>query len=230
MRRILAFLFALPATLLPARYRPRTSLFDEFDIRPAAMVSGIVQMAIIAVLWWLGYRHYVDLRVGGAKNVVVGMAEKGGETAIMGYGVYLLIEYCLLPQTLLLFYFLFEGGVRFVAAFVHGELVPTLPLVGVAALHTLLDKKRDERELPPLVIDKVERVDNPDCQLRIWTCRVREWNNLTTISYEDELYEVVRHEIGALPRPVMYELRRKPEGKIVRGLHHYSPDELLPKE
>ena len=80
------------------------------------------------------------------------------------------------------------------------------------------------------VTDK-EKDKDKDCDLRILTCRLRpNWNHLMTISYQDELYEIVRQEQGTKPRQFRYLLRRKPEGKVVRGLHHYSPDELLPRK
>jgi hypothetical protein len=49
-----------------------------------------------------------------------------------------------------------------------------------------------------------------------------------TVSYRDELYEIIGEAHAAKPRPWIYLLRKKPEGKVVRGLHVYAADELLP--
>ena len=48
-----------------------------------------------------------------------------------------------------------------------------------------------------------------------------------TVSYEDQLYEVASQEEGTPPRRFVYLLRPKPDHKVVRGLHHYDPEEAL---
>jgi hypothetical protein len=55
------------------------------------------------------------------------------------------------------------------------------------------------------------------------------WNRLTTIRYNDELYELDREEQGRPPRPFVYRLKKLPLGKIIRGVHHYQPEETLQK-
>ena len=67
------------------------------------------------------------------------------------------------------------------------------------------------------------------------------WDHLTTIEYEGEFYELAetclpcpsgrRAQAGLAaqpPRPYLYRLRPISPGKVIRGLHHYRPDELLP--
>jgi len=56
----------------------------------------------------------------------------GGETVLSGSVIVVLMEYLIQPLTLVLAYFAIEGVVRFVAAFVTGEIVPTLPLAAIA--------------------------------------------------------------------------------------------------
>jgi len=61
-------------------------------------------------------------------RVINGMAEKGGDTAVRGIGMILLVGYVLLPLSILLIYFAVEGVVRFLAVMTTGEVVGTLPL------------------------------------------------------------------------------------------------------
>jgi hypothetical protein len=50
-----------------------------------------------------------------------------------------------------------------------------------------------------------------------------------TVAYEGEFYEIVREEQTAPPRRFVYLLRKIPPGKVIRGLHHYRPEESLEK-
>jgi hypothetical protein len=64
--------------------------------------------------------------------------------------------------------------------------------------------------------------------LLIASCRPKEgWNHLMTVTYQGQLYEVTHHEQGGPPRRFLYHLKGKPEGKVVRGLYHYDPAEVL---
>jgi hypothetical protein len=69
--------------------------------------------------------------------------------------------------------------------------------------------------------------DDSKAELRIASCRPKDWNAALTISYEDHLYEVARSFEEAPPRRFVYLLRRAPQSKVVRGLYHYDPNEVL---
>lgn len=91
-----------------------------------------------------------------------------------------------------------------------------------------LGSARAEETMGPRVPDIVERLSAPDCQLRIASCRPKPtWDHLMTVEYEDEYFEVVTEKLGAAPRPYVYLLRKLPQGKAIRTLHHYRPDEPL---
>jgi hypothetical protein len=82
----------------------------------------------------------------------------------------------------------------------------------------------------PRVADVVERPGTPDGQLRIASCRPKPtWDHLMTVKYEDEFYEVGTEKMGTPPRPYVYLLRKLPQGKAIRSLHHYRPEESLEK-
>jgi hypothetical protein len=64
--------------------------------------------------------------------------------------------------------------------------------------------------------------------LVIASCRPKPgWNRLITVEYEDQLYELFDEKKGVAPRPHIYQLRKLSPGRIIRGLHHYHPDEML---
>jgi hypothetical protein len=231
VKALLRFLLAIPAILLPQRYRRHFAVLDEFDQRRAAFAAGIAQMLLFIALWGLGLILFID---ANAKELAIAMKAQSAEGALasetlqfaLGAGWFVL--YIFRPQSLVILYFILEGFVRWLAALLQGEIVGSLPLVIIAGIHGWFSKWEDERKLPPLVPDLVEEVGREEFQLRIWSCRPRpEWDPLITISYADKLYEVVRHEFTDGPRPFLILLRNKPASKIVRGLHHYSPDELM---
>jgi hypothetical protein len=121
-----------------------------------------------------------------------------------------------------------EGFVRVTAAVATSEELPTLPLFLLSLLDARAREYRRERALGPRVVDVVQVEGASD--LLIASCRSKPWNQLTTIRYQDQLYELARTNQGAKPRPFLYLLRRIPPSKLVRGIHDYSPEEALPEK
>jgi hypothetical protein len=162
---------------------------------------------------------------------------RGAEEALIsrgaqfGMGFVSMVEYIFHPFSLLLIYFTLEGAVRFYAAAITEEIVGTLPLHLVAWAQERMGRARAERALGPRVPDLVESVYSPEFDLRIFSCRPkRHWDQLITVSYDDQLYAVVGEQPGKPPYRFIYELRKVPRGWIVRNVHHYSPDEVLREE
>ncbi|MGH9523023.1 MAG: hypothetical protein ACRD3E_10880 [Terriglobales bacterium] len=119
------------------------------------------------------------------------------------------------------------GAIQFFAPI--GEVVPTLPLQLISMAHSRTLAAKRERELGPPVPDLVQP-GSGDFAMGIASCRPKTWTPMTTISFEDRLYELVREESAQPPRRWVYVLRKRPESKVVRGaIYHYSPDEVLPK-
>jgi hypothetical protein len=215
---------------LPASWRKKLNLLDAGDLRTPALVSGILQIAAFAALIVLRYPAFAKSTMAGQsmEHAQLGAMEKGGETAVMGFGLILLAAYLVHPVTLLLDYFCLEGLVRALAAFVTGEVVPTLPLVGAAWVLGRSQAAAAEKALGPRVEDLVQLGDGTLYHLLIASCRPKQgWDHLMTVSYQDKLYEVTHYEEGLPPRRFLYQLRLKPEGKVVRGLYHYDPAEVL---
>ncbi len=224
---MLRLLISIVLSFLPERYRSRFG-WGLVSAR-GALISGILQM--LAAFGLLIYRYVVffNEQFGAIPtHVVVGAAEQGGDTAVRGLGIIILVAYLLRPVSLLIIYFVIEGLVRVAAAVISSEIVPTLPLQLFALAHGRIAKAKHEHDLGPLIEDLVQPGAG-DFALCIASCRPKRWTHLSTISYQDNLYELAREDHAQPPRPWLYVLRKRPDSKIIRGeIHQYRPDELLP--
>ncbi|MBI2955872.1 MAG: hypothetical protein HYY26_01035 [Acidobacteria bacterium] len=226
-----AYLAGALLSLLPPRYRRAVGWLPEVHFQKAAFLSGLLQSlgCLIAIIFrYLFFFQHRVMDLGG--QVIARGAEEalGAKSVQFAMGFTTTIEYIFHPVTLLLIYFALEGAVRFVAALVTGEIVGTLPLYAVGWAHGRLAGWRAERALGPRIPDTVERGDGREFDFHIASCRPKaNWDRLMTIAYDEQLYEVVKEERSAPPRPFVYLLRRIPEGKVIRGLHRYRPDEVL---
>ena len=225
------FLLGLFVVLLPDRFRRKWLPQWHGNLRASATVSGIAQTLTALGLLLARYPRFVNEQVAQIDvRVINGMAQRGGESAVRGIGVILLFAYVLLPLSILLIYFAFEGVVRFVAAMTTGEVVGTLPLALIDMTGQKWNAYYAEKKQGPRIPDLVgvPSEENSGYDLVIASCREKEgWHRLMTISYEDTLYEVAGYEEGEAPRRHLYLLRRAPLHKVVRGLHHYDPEEVM---
>ncbi|MGH9532524.1 MAG: hypothetical protein ACRD2Q_09030 [Terriglobales bacterium] len=228
---MLSFLLSVVFSVVPLRCRRRYLADPDLNVQRGALFSGIVETVGCALVLWLRYPPYVRGRMAEAAAAV---AKAGGDRiseAVSDFatGGLSLFEYIVQPVSLLLVFFVLEGMVRLTAAVVTGEVLPSLPLQFIAWAHGLGEGWKQEHDLGPRIVDTVAPGDAADHALRIESCRPKPWNSLTTISYDGQLYELVRELTGHPPRRFVYLLRKAPESKLVRGLHHYSPDETLQK-
>jgi hypothetical protein len=226
-------IISIVASLLPQRYRARLISDHDVNVRRGAMLSGMLQMLGCLAVAIVRYIFFLQQRAGDMATVVI---KKGAEEALasngvqFGTGILALMEYMIQPLTLVLLYFTIEGLFRWLAALITDEVLPSLLLQLLAWVQEWHIERRAAARLGPLIADVVLADPAPGIALRIESCRPREWTELTTISYQEKLYEVAHMEEGAAPRRFIYELRPAPVSRLVRGLHHYSPDELLPKK
>lgn len=217
--------------LLPESYRRWLGGRLNIDWTRAALVSGLVQMLLCGVLLFIYYLDFMDAAVGqlgelalkaGREEVVTG---RPGQVTL---GLMALLQFLFQPLTLLLVYFAVEGSARLLAAFFAEQAIGSLPLYLLELGRARGAKVKRELAQAPLVADEVTHSGQ---ELRIASCRRRDaWDHLMTIEYEGEFYELAEMTVGRPPRPFVYRLRPMPPGKIIRGLHHYRPDELLPPE
>ncbi len=218
-------------SLLPKAWRGRWAWRWEVDVVRGAMVCGLLELLGSLAVYGVRYLWFFDRRVGEMTVQAMGKgAEEGLASSYVqfGMGFVTTLDYMIRPVSMLLMYFCIEGLVRFAAALISDEVVPTLPLQLIALAQQRMSKAAAERALGPRVVDEAQPGDGNT--MRILSCRPKPgWNHLMTISYQDQLYEVARQEQGPPPRRFVYVLQPKPEHKVIRGLHHYDPEEA-PKE
>ena len=204
----------------------------DANFRGPAIFSGLAEAVISLALIIFRYFVFFQWRMG----TIADAALKGGggdealanSAAQFGMGFTVLVEYAFSPLTLLLIYFTIEGVVRLFAAFTVDECVGTMPLYLIAWGLDRAGEARKERQLGPRVLDEVQHCKGISYDLVIASCRSKPgWDRLITIEYEDRLYEIFDETKGIPPRPYIYQLRNHSEGKVIRGLHHYHPDEML---
>jgi hypothetical protein len=231
---MLKMLASVVVSVVPQRYRRRWFGDDDLDVKRGAIISGVVQIVGCGLVLWLRYPPFLRQRQQMADAIL--RASGGGRPdsfreAMGTFSIsYLTVfEYLLLPLTVFLIYLVTEGTVRLMAAVATNEVVPSLPLQILAWLHGLAEGRHREIKMGPRVVDVVTPGVAPDFDLMIESNRPKPWNQLTTIRYNEELFEVIREIGGQPPRRFVYLLRKMPGGKIVRGLHHYTPEETLEK-
>ena len=216
---------AILLSFLPKRYREH---FTHFAIPDGAVViSGFLQAFLSLGLLIADYHAFMTARLAAIPvEIAEKVAEKGGESAIMGFGGFFMMEYMLRATTILLLYFLLEGLVRVIAAIAASEAVPTLPLKLVEVADAHLSAKNHERKMGARIRDEVQ-LDANGQDLQIASCRPKPWTRLTAISHEGQFYELVLESKATAPRPFVYILRKKPPTAVIRGIYAYDPDEVL---
>ena len=211
-------------SFLPRRYR---EIFTPHELPATAGIwSGLIEALTSVGLLVRGYYAYMNWRMANLPPEVFTKAgEKGGESAIMGLGSIFMLEYLILPTTIVLVFFLLEGVVRAIAAIGSDEVLPTFPLQILAFLHGHLSAQNHERRLGQRIHDEVQPLTADSFQIA--SCRPKPWTQLATISHEGVFYELVNECEGESPRRFVYILRRKPTTAVIRGIHEYNPDEAL---
>ncbi|MDT8070957.1 MAG: hypothetical protein ROO76_22575 [Terriglobia bacterium] len=225
------FLLGFAVVLLPERFRRQWLPQWHGNLLTSAVASGIAQMLSALGILAVRYPRFIQEQVAQIDaRVVAGLAEKGGDTAVRAAGIILLVAYVLLPTSLLLIYFAFEGAVRLIAAISTREVVGTLPLALLDIASQKWSEYYAEKKQGPRVPDLVSEppMNGSGYDLAIASCRSRPgWDHLMTISYNDKLYEVAEYIEGDEPRKHIYLLRLAPLQKVVRGLHQYDPEEVM---
>ncbi len=225
-------LLSIFVSLLPSRYRGHWLGDGNLDLRRGAILSAVVQFVACCAAMWALYPAFIRERFGEA-SAVVAATHPGDKVvegfAIFAYGPMTAMEYLFRPLTLVLLYFAVEGMVRIFATVAGNEVLPTLPLQLVAMAHDLAKMRYQEFELGPRIADLIEPGAAGKYDLKVLSCRRKDWNQSVTIRYNDQMYEVQSEETGAAPRPFVYLLRFRPEYKVVRGLRDYDPEEPLRK-
>jgi hypothetical protein len=129
----LNYLLSMLVSLLPRRWRQWFSA--EFDMWPAAAACGIGQYVTCVVCLFIRYVNAMQRTLEGFASATVaqGREEALGIPAVQyGAGFVALMQFICNPLSLLLFYLILEGLLRFLAAVVAHEIIGTLPLYLIA--------------------------------------------------------------------------------------------------
>lgn len=219
----MAFLTAMFMGLLPRSWWGKWQPDSTVTLRHAALAEGVLQLGVGMVLLAWGYVLFFAMRAQQLSAVA-----NTNEGTQLYYSFLVTVEYLLVhPSSLLLEYVTLEGAVRTLTVWTSGEVVPNWGLRLLAWMTASAAGRRAEAAMGARVADAVLPGDGKEIALRIASCRPKTWTPAMTISFRDELFEVVRSEEGAPPRRHVYLLRKSPPSKIVRGLHAYDPEEVL---
>ena len=217
-------------SLLPKSYRSRWEWATSEDFHRATILSGIIETVLCGGIYVARYLHFIQYRVG---TIAAAAMKHGTEEALaseavqFGMGFTTLVEYVFSPLSLLLCYFALEGTLRAFTAALTEDTPGTLPLHILGWSIDRVQQWRAERALGPRVVDEVQGFQGLSHDLRIASCRPKKWGRVLTIEFEGRFYELCEEKKGVPPRPYVYLLRENAEGKVIRGPHHYHPEEVL---
>lgn len=201
----------------PEAFRRKQRPYSSSSLVTAAIVLGLIQLVVCALLLTQRYKHFMIARSHLWATQMNGRPEwvQSGGAALITF------EFFLYPLSFLLLYFCIEGFLRFAAGITSSEVVPSLPVVCVFKVVESVKKRRhikEELSLPP---DHVEVL--ADGRLRIAAARPKPgWNAAITIGIEDRWYEVERETRASESRSWVYVLRPSPVGKIFRKVERYE--------
>lgn len=226
----MAFFLSMLLSLLPAPWRERLQSRCNTDAVRGAFWSGVAEFSFCGLAWVLRFLYFIQYRLGTLSDALIQKSRPeamGSVHVQFGSGTVSYMEYIIQPVSLLLLLFVLEGLARFGAALFHGEVLPSLSLQLLAWTGVGIQRRRHEAWMGGKVVDEVLHGSGQDFELRIASCRPKPWTAMTTISYQDQLFEMFKQELGERPRRFIYLLRKAPPHKIVRGLHEYDPEEVV---
>jgi hypothetical protein len=216
MTYIIRYIAGAVVALLPPLYRPKLDAGVGLISGIGEMVVALLALILTAISWTRALTDvdfHNDLIWGGS----------------LGAGIFALAAFWINPLHILIFYFVIEGIVRTLAALVGKQVLGTLPLYAISAVHNHVSRKAYQRNLGVLVADKVERADpEQGYALKVHSCRPKlHWNPYMTIEFDGQFYQYLNEEYGPLPRRFIYYLRKNPTGRIVVVIDRYQIDNVL---
>ena len=200
----------------PEAFRRGHRPYSPSSLATAAIVLGLTQLLVCALLLAQRYKHFMIARAHLWATQMNGRPEwvQSGGAAIITF------EF-LYPLSFLLLYFCIEGFLRFAAGIAASEVVPSLPVVCAFKIADAARKRRETKQQLSLAPDQVEVL--PDGHLRVSAALPKpRWNATITIGIGNRWYEVEREMRASEPRSWVYVLRPSPVGKIFRRVERYE--------
>ena len=205
MRRIFGYLGDMLVAFLPEDYRPEWAPRERDLVRPC--IAG--GLGLTLVLFSLLVESYVRFMSQALDRMAEGPSILENPV-LLGAGVFSFFEYAFHPYRGLLVYYFVETVFRVFVAVTVGSVNGTLPLHVVNWGHRLVSPHYEEWAMGPRIIDRVKKVEGKPYDLLVASCRRKPtWDTYNTISYEDELYEVLKEVDSHPPHRFLYELRKK---------------------
>ena len=191
-------------------------------LRIIALVSGLLQCVTVLVWLLVDARKFMALQYSRLSSAVP-LDDHFMSTFIF------FISYLLYPASIVRVCFIGEGMLRWLLAFLTGDVLPSgLVALGWRAFrgfHRRRDENiRQETTLP----DKVESFENGDRLLISCSLPRPHWNASITICIRGENYEVEKSRPGMAPYACLYVLRKASPAKIRRGFEIYEPLQGIP--
>ena len=213
------FIAGIYYSLLPQQWWRGWRYASTADFARSATVCGLAEMGLFG---WLTLQRFGHHMVARSKLVAdVGMNEG---TQLWVLAVFI-ADFLIQLVSLVLIYFTLEGFARGYNAWLHDQVLPTLPLSLLARWQQKSRAATQEKALGERVRDFVER--QSDGELRIASCRPKDWTISTTISYEDQMWELAKSEELQGPRRYVYRLKLRSSSVPIRALRKYDPEEVL---
>ena len=233
MQKILIYIGAFWVSFLPFQYRKGFNLENGKELRPATIVSGLVQTLVCWVVYLLLFTAQITSTMGNAGRAVL-ETQTGlemDELAVrLATGTLGLANFAFQPLNMFVLYLAAEGLIRTTAALVSHETLGTLPLYIVGWIRRRVDGVQHKKALGPLVADELQPAADPTHDIRVLSCRPKlEWNPYITVRFRSEFYVLVEEEIGISPRPFVYRLRKNPVGRLVVVIREYALDDPVKK-
>ena len=213
-------------SLLPSRWRDRFH-HSNVDLKRGAVFSGAVEFVLCGYFFYSYFWNYMQAssaqtgdQVAGRMHVPFGAnGTAQAAAAAPSDTVFFLVSAVLL-------YFVVEGFIRLLVPMFGDRVYPSGPLAVAGFIQGKVSGAAAERAQGPRVADKVQE-GGQGFDLRIASCRPKEWTETTTVVYKEGMYQLLRSERGPSPRPHIYLLTKKPAGAVLRGVHNYDPNEVM---
>jgi hypothetical protein len=222
------FGWAILVSLLPRRYRIKSALEGSRQLSRATTFCGFAQAVVFTFIFIALFITDATGFMEEASSLVLNN-EKGPQMDVVGVrlttGVLGLTNFLLQPIPMLLTYLAIEGAVRAFMALAFGQILPTLPLGLVAAVHGLFGIRKRKEEAAILDTDMIEPARDDTYDWLVLTARPKpEWSPYIGIEFRGELYVLDGEQTEVPPRPFGYRLRKNPEGNLMVVVNHYDPN------
>lgn len=204
-------------SLLPKTYWRGWRPSSTVDFVRSAVLSGLVECATGLCLLAVGFLHFMASRAQQMQPADINAGTRLYFLVILG------LEYVFHPLGLIGIFLAAEGALRFSAAFLTDEVIPSLPIKLALLARDRLDARRKAKLLGPEVPDLLEQLPGKDGELLIHAQQPKEgWRVSITVAVDGEFYGIAQAETSTGQRPFTYLLRKLTAGTIIRGMYRYD--------